>query len=65
MPQATEELPQEMFNVEDDERDRSVVFHSQYVFKITGSNRFGPGQGRFAKQLFPTSVGCTDLDLLP
>ena len=57
MPQATEELPQEMFNVEDDERDRSVVFHSQYVF--------GPGQGRFAEQLFPTSVGCTDLDSIP
>jgi len=28
MPQATEELPQEMFNVEDDDRDR-CVYHSR------------------------------------
>ncbi|XP_020629697.1 uncharacterized protein LOC110066788 isoform X2 [Orbicella faveolata] len=30
MPQATEELPQEMFNVEDDDRDR-CVYHSRLV----------------------------------
>ena len=53
VPQATEELPQEMFNVEDDERERyaiAMLIIQSVVYKFSYHGDFSWDSSALAKQ---------------